>query len=282
MKFIARLFDNFRPLFKGDGMLRPMKPVFDATENFFFWPATNTTCQPHIRDPLDVKRFMTVVIIALSPCVFLGVYFFGLRVLAMIAVSYAAGGAVETIFAIVRKEEINEGFLVTGMIFPLILPPTLPLWMVGVGVAFGVLVGKELFGGTGRNLFNPAIIGRCFLAISYPVAMSASWIKPGSGMLGRLTEYVGASTVDAVTGATPLVLAKQGTLAPMSDLFFGNVAGSVGETSALAILLGGAFLLLTRVGNWRTVAGVLGGFVLLGGVLHATLHGHRPGDQSGH
>ena len=270
MKWLHRLFEKASPLFEERGRLSPVKPVFEATRNFFFWSSTNTTCQPHIRDPLDVKRFMTIVIIALAPCVLMGVYFFGLRVLAMILVSYAAGGVVEVIFAVVRKEQINEGFLVTGLIFPLILPPTLPLWMVGVGVAFGVLVGKELFGGTGRNLFNPAIVGRCFLAISYPVAMSASWIKPGTGLLGRVTEYVSLSTVDAVTGATPLALAKQGTLAPLSDLFLGNTAGSVGETSAIVILAGGIFLLLTRVANWRTVAGVLAGFALLGGVLHAT------------
>jgi Na(+)-translocating NADH:ubiquinone oxidoreductase B subunit len=266
MKPLLRLFGKLRPLFEKGAKLHSHKPVFDATENFFFAPLAQTGGAPHVRDPLDVKRFMTMVIIALAPCIFAGVYLFGLRVLAMIVVSYAAGGAVETIFAIVRKEEINEGFLVTGLIFPLILPPALPLWMVAVGVAFGVLVGKELFGGTGRNLFNPALVGRCFLALGYPKAMSAAWIAPGSGLTGRVLEYVGA---DAVTAATPLVQAKQGVLVESMDLFFGNVAGSVGETSALAIIAGGLFLLMTRVANWRTVAGTLGSFALLGVALRA-------------
>ncbi|NQT19292.1 MAG: RnfABCDGE type electron transport complex subunit D [Planctomycetes bacterium] len=242
-----------------------MKPVFDATENFFYAPSARTQNAPHIRDPLDLKRFMSMVIIGLAPCVVAAFYFFGLRMLAMIVVSYAAGGAVEMLFAVVRKEEINEGFLVTGLIFPLILPPGLPLWIVAVGVAFGVLVGKEIFGGTGRNPFNPALVGRCFLVLGYPGVMSATYIVPGSGPLGRLTEYVG---VEAMTRATPLAEAKQGVVAPIADLFWGNVTGSAGETAAIAIIVGGVFLVLTRVANWRTVAGIIGSFTVLGLVLH--------------
>lgn len=268
MKMLLKLFERASRHFDEGGKLRPAKPLFDAVENFFFAPATQTTRGPHVRDPLDVKRFMSMVIIALIPCVLGSIYFFGLRVLAVIAVSYAAGGAVEVMFAIVRKEEINEGFLVTGLLFPLILPPALPLWMVAVGVAFGVLIGKELFGGTGRNPFNPALVGRCFLALAYPREMSSSWIAPGEGLAGRLLQYVSSSNMDAVTSATPLGMAKQGELVDLSDLFFGNVAGSIGETSALAIILGGIFLLLTRVANWRTVAGTLGSFAVLAGALH--------------
>ncbi len=263
MKWLLSLLERIRPNFEEGGKLRLMKPVFDASENFFFAPSTRTTDSPHIRDPLDVKRFMSAVIIALLPCLFASFYFFGLRVLAMIIVSYAAGGTVEMLFAVVRKEDINEGFLVTGLVFPLILPPGLPLWMVAVGVAFGVLVGKELFGGTGRNLFNPALVGRCFLALGYAPTMSSSWMKAGEALPGRLMEY----HVDAISAATPLALARQGTFVPLSKLFFGNVLGSVGETSALAIIAGGLFLIMTRVANWRTVAGVLGSFALLGGVL---------------
>jgi Na(+)-translocating NADH:ubiquinone oxidoreductase B subunit len=208
------------------------------------------------------------VIVALVPCLALSFYYFGLRLIAMIIVSYAAGGAVEVLFAMVRKEHINEGFLVTGMLFPLVLPPTLPLWMVAVGVIFGVLVGKELFGGTGRNVFNPAVVGRCFLALAYPAAMSANWIKPGQGWTGRMLEYVGSASVDAVSSATPLVLAKQGQLEPLWRLLVGNVSGCMGETSGLAIIAGGVFLLLTRVANWRTVAGMLGASAVLGACLH--------------
>jgi len=186
----------------------------------------------------------------------------------MIIVSYVAGGAVEVAFAVIRKEEINEGFLVTGLLFPLILPPTLPLWMVGVGVVFGVFVGKELFGGTGRNIFNPAIVGRCFLALAYPAPMSGNWMSAGGGWLGRMLEYVTASNVDAVSTATPLVLAKQGELVSFWKMLLGNTAGSMGETSAIAIILGGVFLLFTRVANWRTVASVLGSAAVLAGILH--------------
>ncbi len=274
MKWFLALFERLRPQFEKGGTLRALKPVFEATENFFFGPASRTTTGPHVRDPLDVKRYMSTVIVALAPCTLASFYFFGWHVLAMIVVSYAAGGAAEVLFAVVRKEDINEGFLVTGLIFPLILPPALPLWMVAVGVIFGVVVGKELFGGTGRNVFNPALVGRCFLALGYPAAATSNWILPGSGLFGRLGQYVDASAVDAITKATPLVGAKQGQFAAFSDLFLGHIPGSAGETSALAILLGGGFLLLTRVANWRTVAGTLGSFVLLGLLLRSLAPGH--------
>ena len=270
MKWLLRLFERARPRFDG-GKLKAFKLVLQDTENLFFTTAARTENGPHVRDPLDVKRFMSMVIVALAPCVLAALYFFGLRVLAMIAVSYAVGGAIEVAFAIVRKREINEGFLVTGLVFPLTLPPALPLWMVGVGVAFGVLVGKELFGGTGRNLFNPALVGRCFLVLGYPALFSqggTGWISPAWGGWGRLAQYVGASDVDAIASATPLVSASHGVLAPLSDLFFGRVPGCVGETSALAIIVGGVFLILTRVANWRTVAGCLGAFAGLSAALH--------------
>ena len=268
MKRLLRLFETARPTFEEGGKLGFFKPVFEAVENFFFAPSATTVTAPHVRDPLDIKRLMSMVIIAILPCLAAAFYFFGLRLLAMIVVSYAAGGTVEVIFAIVRKENINEGFLVTGMIFPLILPPTLPLWMVGLGVMFGVFVGKELFGGTGRNVFNPALVGRCFLALAYPAAMSSSWIKPSRELAGALFRYIDASNVDAVTAATPLVLAKQGDVVSLSHMFLGSVSGSIAETSAIAIILGGVFLLCTRVANWRTVVSILGSFALLAGILH--------------
>ena len=252
-----RLFDDGRPL-------RAARPVFDAAENFFFAPNKRTASGPHVRDPLDVKRFMSMVIIALLPAVAASIYFFGLRVIAVIVVSYAAGGAVEVLFAVIRKEEINEGFLVTGLLFPLVLPPGLPLWMVAVGVAFGVLVGKEVFGGTGRNLFNPAIVGRCFLALAYPKAMTkSSWIAPVAKFPGRLLDYATSAGVDAVSGATPLDAAQEGVWAPLWSMIVGNTSGSAGETPAAALVIGGVFLLLTRVANWRTVAATLGSFVAL-------------------
>jgi Na(+)-translocating NADH:ubiquinone oxidoreductase B subunit len=268
MKFIQNSFNKYRRHFEAGGRFHRMEPLFGAMDNFFFSPATATTGGPHIRDRIELKRFMSMVIVALLPCVFASFYFFGWRVLPVIMVSYIAGGAVEVIFAIVRKEEINEGFLVTGLLFPLILPPGIPLWMVTVGVVFGVIVGKEVFGGTGRNLFNPAILGRCFLALAYPAAMSGNWIAPGSGLFGRFGQYVSSVSVDAVSSATPLVLAKRGELEPLWDLFVGHVSGSIGETSALAIILGGMFLLLVGVANWRTVAGALISFFALAAALH--------------
>jgi len=282
MKWLLNILESFNPHFEEGGKLHRAKPVWEATVNFHFAPRATAKVSPHIRDPLDVKRFMSMVIVGLAPCVVASFYLYGLRMLAMILVTYAAGGAIETLFAVVRKEEINEGFLVTGLIFPLILPPALPLWMVAVGIMFGVLVGKELFGGTGRNVFNPALVGRCFLALGYPAAMSASWIKPGSGMMGRALQFVcngnaysltgAVAEVDAVTSATPLVLARQGVaeLVPdMQSMFLGNVAGSAGETSALLIILGGVFLLFTRVANWRTVVGTLGSFALFGYIMNS-------------
>ena len=270
MKPLLRIFEKVRPAFEKGGKFSIFKPVYEAMENFFFAPAATTQTAPLIRDPLDVKRFMSMVIIALLPCLLTSFYFFGWRLVAMIIVSYAAGGAVEVIFAIVRKENINEGFLVTGMLFPLILPPALPLWMVAVGVMFGVFVGKELFGGTGRNIFNPAILGRCFLALAYPVAMSGNWVIPGSGIAGRMLQYITASNVDAISGATPLVLAKQGSLVDISNLFIGNTAGCLGETSAVAIILGGIILIVSRVANWRTIVSILGTTAVMAGIFHHT------------
>ena len=268
MKILFRIFESVRPKFEQGSKLHAFKPVYEALENFFFATSAVTKGIPHIRDPIDVKRFMTMVILALVPCLFASLYFFGWRLVPLIIVSYAAGGAVEVFFAVVRKEEINEGFLVTGMLFPLILPPALPLWMVAIGVIFGVFVGKELFGGTGRNIFNPAIVGRCFLALAYPAAMSGNWIKPGYSLTGRLFQYVNASDVDSISSATPLVMAKQGELHAISHMVLGSTSGSLGETSGLAIIVGGVFLLLTRVANWRTVVSILGSASILAGIFH--------------
>ncbi len=268
MKLLRKMLDGVRPVFEKDGKLGIFRPIYEAMDNFLFSPSTRTLTAPHVRDPLDVKRLMSMVIVALVPSMLAAFYFFGWRMVAMILVSYMAGGVVEVAFAMIRKEDICEGFLVTGMIFPLILPPTLPLWMLALGVAFGVFVGKELFGGTGRNIFNAAIVGRCFLALAYPAKMSSSWMIPGSGTTGRMLEYVGPSSLDAISQATPLVLAKQGQLTELSHMFLGNISGSLAETSALAIIIGGVFLLFTRVSNWRTVVSILGSAGLLAAILY--------------
>jgi RnfABCDGE-type electron transport complex D subunit len=268
MKMLLKIFEKVSPAFEEGGKFSTFKPVYKAMENFFFAPSVTTPSAPYARDPLDIKRLMSMVIIALMPAFLVSIYFFGLRIITMLIVSYTVGGAVEIAFAIIRKEEINEGFLVTGMIFPLILPPMIPLWMVVFGVAFGVFVGKEIFGGTGRNIFNPALVGRCFLALAYPANMAGKYIRPGNGFCGRIFEYITPSGVDAISQATPLALAKQGNLTDFSDMFLGSIAGSFGETSAIAVIIGGVFLLLTRVSNWRTVSGALVSSALTAALLH--------------
>ena len=269
MKWLLKIIDTVRPTFEEGGKLRLFNPVFGALEHFFFAPSTRTVGAPHVRDPLDLKRLMSMVIIAVVPSVLAAFYFFGLRFMAMIIVSYAAGLTVEAIFAMIRKEGINEGFFVTGILWPLILPPNLPLWMVALGVAFGVFIGKELFGGTGRNIFNPALVGRCFLSLAYPKTMAASWVKPSDELIGGFLTWVTPS-LDAVSGATPLSLAKR-TVDPemesIAHMLLGRVSGSAGETSAILIILGGVFLLFTRVASWRTVVSILGSFVILTGAL---------------
>jgi Na(+)-translocating NADH:ubiquinone oxidoreductase B subunit len=267
MKIVATILDKLRPQFEEGGRLSRLHPVYQALENFFFLADLKTENAPYGRDPIEIKRYMSTVILALIPAFLASLYFFGWRVILLILVSYIAGAVVEVLFAVVRKEEVNEGFLVTGFIFPLILPPGIPLWLVAVGIIFGVLVGKEVFGGTGRNVFNAALVGRGFLALGYPAIMTRSWIAPGSYPLGNLATRVAIASPDSITTATPLVLGKAGELTPIQDLFIGRIAGSVGETSALAIIIGGVFLMIMGVSNWRTVFGVLLSFIGLGAIL---------------
>lgn len=269
MNLIARLLDKMRPLFEEDGRLSRLYPAYRALDTFMFsasLPAENT---PLGRDPMDIKRYMSLVIVALLPPFFMSVYFFGWRILAMLIVSYVAGGIIEVLFAVIRKEEVNEGFLVTGFLFPLIMPPGAPLWAVAVGVMFGVTVGKEIFGGTGRNLFNPALVGRIFLALGYPALMSAGWTAPGNWPAGRLASAFTLHATDAVSSATPLVAIRSGAAPSTLALFLGHVRGSAGETSAVAILIGGFFLVAIGIANWRTIVAILVSFAGLNLILHA-------------
>ena len=253
MKWLHNLFDSFRPQFERRGRFASLKPLFEAIEFIFLLPADRTANAPHVRDPMDLKRYMTIVIVALMPSIISAVYFFGPRVLLMILVSYVVGGIVEVCFACIRKTEVHEGFFVTGMIFPLILPPSTPLWVVAVGIFVGVFFGKEVFGGTGHNVFNPALVGRLFVTIAFPTILTSGWTAPGA--------WRGAA--DAVTSATPMAMAKtQGVLASPGDLLMGVYSGSVGETFHLGILLGGIFLMLTRVSDWRIPVSFLGSVVV--------------------
>ncbi len=266
MKLLRKIFDKVEPVFDKGKPLAAFYPIYSMFDNMMFLTSEKSQNAPFGRDPIEIKRYMFFVIIALGPCFLGALYFYGIRVLWMLIVSYAAGAVVEIAFAIIRKEEVNEGFLVSGFIFPLILPPGIPLWLVAVGMIFGILVGKEVFGGTGRNLFNPALVGRCFLALGYPSAMAGSWISPGTGTLGNLLTNYQLAAPEAISSATPLVQAKSGVLAPLKDLFFGNVLGSAGETSAILVILGGILLIAVGMANWRTVLSIIlsfAGFNLL-------------------
>ena len=225
-----------------------LKPVADALDEALFGTSKTSRDAPHISDGMDLKRYMGLVIVALLPAVGAGVYFYGLRVLAVILISYVLGGTTEVVFSIVRKKPVYEGFLITGLIFPLVLPPTIPLWMVGVGIVFGVLFGKEVFGGTGRNIFNPALAGRVFLVMAFPERFAAAWNTPFTTGLGGLVRYA----QDAVTAATPLIDFKSSQIvAGYGSLLLGTAPGSIGETFRAGIILGGLFLAVTKIADWR-------------------------------
>jgi len=264
MKRLRTFFNGIYKQAKEKPVLRTLMPLIRMMDNFIFESGGVVTDAPLIRDGIGTQRFMSMVIVAIAPATIASVYFFGWRSLSVIAVSYIFGGITEIIFAIVRKESINEGLLVTGILFPLTLPPTIPLWMVAVGVVVGVALGKEVFGGTGKNIFNPALVGRVFLAIAFPVEMTTKWTAPVGGFWGGFTTYL----PDAVTSATPLTIFKStGQLTTNLDLLWGNVAGSLGETSALLLILGGLFLMLTKVSNWRIPVGYLGSAFAFGWVM---------------
>lgn len=255
IKLIRKLIDKSYTVVEKNRFLGSFKPLLDATDAFFFRPLRSTKESPYFRDYLDLKRLMFAVVIAAAPAAIASIYFYGWRAVAIIIVSYISGGIAEVAFSIIRKEEITEGFLVTGLLFPLILPPTIPLWMVAVGMVVGVVLGKEVFGGTGKNVFNPALVGRVFLTITFPVVMTTQWAVPASGAWGGFTKYA----VDAITSASPLTIFKAtGELASYKDLFLGMVPGSLGETSKVLIILGGIFLMFTRISDWRIPVSYLG------------------------
>lgn len=247
MKFIKDILDNLNKLSQKNKLLSKFKPVINATDEFFLG-TDKVTALPHIVDHIDIKRYMTFVVIGLLPATVAAIYFWGLRVLLVIAVSYCVGGLAEVAFAVVRKKEIHEGFLVTGLIFPLILPPTVPLWMAAIGALFGVVFGKEVFGGTGRNVFNPAIVGRIFLTVAFPAAMTTSWRLPFNQFPGGFLKY----STDAISQATPLALFKnEKIITNYWDLLSGNSLGCIGETFRIGLIAGGLFLILAKISNWR-------------------------------
>ena len=275
MKALRKYVDNIKPHFEKGGKFEKLHSTFDAFETFLFVPNQVTKKGSHIRDAIDMKRTMIMVVVAMVPALLFGIWnigfqhyksvgvdalfwdnvLFGLgKALPIIIVSYVTGLAIEFYFAQIRGHEVNEGFLVSGMLIPLVMPPDVPLWMVAVATAFAVIFGKEVFGGTGMNILNPALTARAFLFFAYPAFMSGDkvWI---------------AEKADAYSGATPMALATAGETSSMPDImdmFFGFIPGSIGETSAFAILIGALILIITGVGSWRIMLSVILGGLFMG------------------
>ena len=286
MSALRNFVDKIKPTFAKGGKLGFLESTFDAFETFLFVPNTVTRRGVHIRDCNDMKRTMSMVILALLPALFFGFYNTGyqhflslgetpqfceafwygfLQVLPIIVVSYVVGLGIEFMFAQIRGHEVNEGFLVSGLLIPMVMPVDVPLWMVAVGTAFAVVFGKEVFGGTGMNIFNPALLARAFVFFAYTPSMSGAEV-----WIAGLTK--GEGVVDGFSGATALEnLATNGTLgySPM-DAFLGFIPGSIGETSTLAILIGAAILLFVGVASWRTMASVFVGGLAMGYLFQVT------------
>ncbi len=269
---LRKIVDNLKPTFSEGGKLSFLASTFDAFETFLFVPDTTTSTGAHIRDCNDMKRTMIVVVVALLPALLFGFYntgyqvgmtgfdafWFGLlKVLPIIVVSYVVGLAIEFGFAQARGHEVNEGFLVTGLLIPMIMPVDIPLWMVAVATAFAVVFGKEVFGGTGMNVFNPALLARAFVFFAYTPSIS-----------GEKVWYA----CDAVSGATALEhMATDGTLGfSTMEAFLGFIPGCIGETSTAAILIGAAILLFTGIASWRTMLSVFAGGLAMGCLFQLT------------
>ncbi|MBQ3535805.1 MAG: NADH:ubiquinone reductase (Na(+)-transporting) subunit B [Alistipes sp.] len=278
MKGLRKIVDNVKPTFVEGGKLGFLASFFDAIETFLFVPNTTTKKGSHIRDCIDMKRTMFFVVLALIPAFLFGCYntgsqvglegftafWYGLvRVLPMLAVSYVVGLGIEIVYAQIRKEEVAEGYFVTGFLIPMIMPVSTPLWMVALGVAFAVIFGKEVFGGTGMNVFNPALVARAFVFFAFTPQMSGEKVW--------FSDWKMMGATDATTGATALEqLATKGEMQwSAMDAFLGFIPGSFGETSTLCILLGGALLLYTGIASWRTMLSVFVGGLAMGYLFQA-------------
>ncbi|MFC3852689.1 NADH:ubiquinone reductase (Na(+)-transporting) subunit B [Salinispirillum marinum] len=301
MKALRSMLDKVEHHFEPGGKLQKFYALYEAVDTALYMPSKVTGTTAHVRDGMDLKRIMITVWICTFPAMFFGMwnigyqantaiagglsmgdgwreFFIGLlagndpssiwdnfwygfwHFVPVYAVTFLVGGFWEVLFAAVRKHEVNEGFFVTSVLFALICPPSIPLWQVALGITFGVVVGKEVFGGTGKNFLNPALTGRAFLYFAYPASMSGNEVW---------------TAVDGFSGATPLSLAQQGGVQEILannitwfDAFFGVMQGSMGETSTLLILLGGAVLLVMGIANWRIVAGVMIGMILMSTVFN--------------
>jgi len=209
------------------------------------------------------ERYLRLAAIAAVPCVLAGVHSFGLRVPAMLVVAWVVGAAAEYATDLLRRRRSPKTFLTMGLLFVLVLPPGVPLWMVAVGMLFVVLVGKEIFGGAGAYPLSPPLLGLSFLMLSYPAVMTGAYLLPGEGFWGMAWKYLDISVPGTLVRTTPLVLVRAGEATPIGPLLWGGVPGCVGETAVVAVLIGGVFLLLLRAIDWRVVAGMLASFLLL-------------------
>lgn len=294
MKALRNYLNRIKPNFEPGGKLHSFQSVFDGFETFLYTPNTTSTSGVNIHDSLDSKRIMIIVVLALMPCLLFGMYNTGyqnwlaagatefpfwqlmmygfLAVLPRIVVAYVVGLGIEFAVAQWRREEIQEGFLVTGILIPLICPVETPLWMLAVATAFSVIFVKEVFGGTGYNVFNVALVTRAFLFFAYPAQMSGDKVFVSSGSILGL----GYDLPDGFTGATPLgqiasfagdkleLLNLRGDVISTWDAFIGLIPGSFGETSTLCILIGAAILLTTGIASWRIMLSVVAGGLLMG------------------
>jgi Na+-transporting NADH:ubiquinone oxidoreductase subunit B len=297
MKRLRKFLDGLEPLFRRGGRFEKFHALYEMVDTLLYSPPDLTRGAPHVRDAIDLKRVMILVVFAVTPCALIGMwntgyqahvamgalgiesvggwregfllllgaghdpgsiydnFIYGLSYfLPIYVVTMAAGGFWEILFAGIRNHEINEGFFVTSMLFALILPATIPLWQVALGISFGVVIGKEVFGGTGKNFLNPALVGRAFLYFAYPAQMSGDAVW---------------TAIDGFSGATALGVAAiegmDGVIAgglTWSQAFFGQMQGSIGETSAAACLFGAAVLIYTGIASWRIIAGVFAGLIV--------------------
>ncbi|MDY3198918.1 MAG: NADH:ubiquinone reductase (Na(+)-transporting) subunit B, partial [Pseudomonadaceae bacterium] len=296
---LRNYLDKIEHHFEPGGRYEKWYPLYEAVDTFLYKPSSVTRTTAHVRDGIDLKRMMITVWLCTFPAMFFGMWNVGyqantifaanpdllaaqdgwrLAVTAMLAgfdpgsvwdnlvygatwflpiylVTFVVGGFWEVLFASIRRHEVNEGFFVTSVLFALIVPPSIPLWQVALGISFGVVIGKEVFGGTGKNFLNPALTGRAFLFFAYPAQIS------GDAVWTAVDGFAGATAL-SVAGAGGIDAIVEGGLSWM-DAFIGTMQGSIGETSTLAIFIGGAVLLLTKIASWRIVAGVMIGMVAL-------------------
>ena len=299
MQFLRNQLDKIKHKFEKGGKLEKYYYAFEAIDTFLFAPNTTTSARGvQVRDAIDLKRLMMTVIIAMVPCLLFGIWNVGhqhfmaigettasfgskvgiglLKVVPLIVVSYGVGLGIEFLFSTLRRHPVNEGFLVTGMLIPLVMPPDVPLWQVALATAFAVVIGKEAFGGTGMNVVNVALTARAFIYFAYP-----------TNMAGEVWTYIGEGTkVAGYSGATPLAIAAESTTNVVSDLtafgsswfegiyslpnmFLGVMPGSIGETSTLMCLIGGAILIITGAGSWKIILSVFAGAYGMGLFLNA-------------